>query len=78
MKPIVVKIVFIIVFFSTPVFISIAATQPPAVGGVLPNIVLPAPEQPEHQAYLGIKDKQEFTIPDIEAPIVIVEVFSMY
>ena len=78
MKSIVVKIACIIVFLSTPVFLSIAATQPPAVGGVLPKIVLPVPDLPEHQTYLGIKGKQDFTIPEIEAPIVIVEIFSMY
>ena len=55
-----------------------AATQPPPVGGVLPEIVLKTPEQPRHQAYLGITGKKSFTVPEIDARIVIVEIFSMY
>ena len=78
MKTIVVKIAFIIVFISMPIGMAVADTQPPPVGGVLPEIVLPVPDQPEHKAYLGIGGKQNFTIPDIDAPVVIVEVFSMY
>ena len=72
------KLATIVVFCWLPVLMVSAATQPPPVGGVLPDIVLPVPDQPEHRTYLGIKDKQQFTIPEIDAPIVIVEVFSMY
>ena len=78
MKYVAVKLVFIILLCSMPVLMVSAATQPPPVGGMLPEIVLPAPDKPEHQAYLGIKGKQNFTIPDIDAPVVIVEIFSMY
>lgn len=66
------------IFLCISILTVVAATQPPPVGGVLPEIVLPAPEQPEHAAYLGIKGKQKFAIPDIDATIVIVEIFSMY
>ena len=72
------KVLAIIVLFGMPVWMVMAATQPPPVGGRLPEIVLPAPDQPEHLAYLGIKGKPNFTIPEIDARIVIVEIFSMY
>lgn len=73
-----VKWVSIISILLMPVVVAAETTQPPPVGGVLPEIVLKAPDQPEHLSYLGIKEKQTFTIPDIDAPIVIVEIFSMY
>ena len=78
MKHILLKWSFVCVILSIPALVLSAATQPPPVGGVLPEIVLTAPDQVEHQAYLGIRGKKTFTIPDIDARIVIVEIFSMY
>jgi hypothetical protein len=53
-------------------------SMPPPEGGVLPKIVLTAPESPEHQEYLGLAGKKTFKIPDIKSEIVIIEIFSMY
>ncbi|MGD8393540.1 MAG: hypothetical protein PVH74_18550, partial [Desulfobacterales bacterium] len=55
-----------------------AATQPPAVGGVLPDFSLAVPKNVDHQRYLGIADKASFTIPEIKADVVIIQIFSMY
>lgn len=55
-----------------------AETHPPAEGGVLPGIVLEVPENSELQQYLGVVGKQTFTIPEIKAEVVIIEIFSMY
>jgi len=55
-----------------------AATAPPEVGGVLPEIILATPANPEHLKYLGLKAAENFTIPQIKAQVVIVEIFSMY
>ena len=55
-----------------------APTGPPVVGQTLPDIRLEVPADPVHQAYLGIQGLQTFTIPEIAADIVIVEIFSMY
>jgi peroxiredoxin len=52
--------------------------DPPAVGGMLPEVVLPLPQQAEDRAYLGIKSGDTFKIPQIVADVVIVEIFSMY
>lgn len=57
---------------------SLAATEPPAEGGVLPDFSLPAPESPEARKYLGLEGKNSFKIPQIEAEVVVVEIFSMY
>lgn len=55
-----------------------ADTQPPAVGGKLPEFTLPAPKSDEHRKYLGLEGKESFKIPEIKADVVIIEIFSMY
>lgn len=55
-----------------------AASQPPAVGGQLPDITLAAPSGNELQLYLGVSGKQTFAIPEIKAEVVLIEIFSMY
>ena len=55
-----------------------AKIKPPAEGGVLPEIVLSVPENPDLQKYLGLSGKKRFTIPEIKTEVVIIEIFSMY
>ncbi len=55
-----------------------SATQPPAVGEVLPDFSLSVPKNVDHQRYLGVADKASFTIPEIKADVVIIQIFSMY
>ncbi|MGD9175749.1 MAG: TlpA family protein disulfide reductase, partial [Desulfobacterales bacterium] len=55
-----------------------AGSQPPAVGGVLPDFSLAAPKNVDHQSYLGVAGKEAFSIPEIKADVVIVQIFSMY
>ena len=55
-----------------------AASQPPAVGGQLPEIAFAVPQDTELQLYLGVSGKQTFAIPEIKAEIVLIEIFSMY
>ena len=55
-----------------------AENKPPAEGGVLPEIVLSVPENSDYQTYLGVSGKKTFTIPEIKAEVVIIEIFSMY
>ena len=55
-----------------------AASQPPAIGGQLPDITLAAPQSAELQSYLGISGKQTFAIPEITGDVVLIEIFSMY
>ncbi len=69
-------IVFIcLAFLTTPV---LGESMPPQEGGELPEIILPTPQNPEHQNYLGLSDKGKFTIPQIKSKVVLVEIFSMY
>ena len=55
-----------------------AASQPPSVGGVLPDFSLPVPKNDDHQSYLGVAGKETFSIPEIKADVVIIQIFSMY
>ena len=55
-----------------------AEGSPPAVGGEMPLINLDVPESLEHQEYLQVGSKETFTIAEIKAEIVLIEIFSMY
>jgi hypothetical protein len=55
-----------------------ADSQPPAVGGQLPEFKLPVPKSDEHQEYLGLAGRESFKISEISAEVVIIEIFSMY
>ncbi len=54
------------------------AASPPPVGGVLPAFTLPAPGSAAERRYLQLPGRGEFSIPQIKADVVIVEIFSMY
>ena len=64
-------------FFLSSVLIG-AASQPPTVGGKLPELRFAEPQNAELQLYLGVSGKQTFAIPEIKAEIVLIEIFSMY
>ena len=64
-------VLFVTVFAS-------ADSQPPAVGGELPEFKLPVPKSDEHQEYLGLAGKVSFKLYEINAEVVIIEIFSMY
>lgn len=69
------SVVFAILLATHPV---LAATKPPPKGGTLPQFELPIPEDPETRSYLGLSGSGNFTIPQIKAQAVIVQIFSMY
>lgn len=56
----------------------LANTIPPATGAALPEITLSVPQDSGLQKYLGVTGKKTFTIPQINAEVVIVEIYSMY
>ena len=57
---------------------ALAAEQPPAVGSTLPPIKLLVPDDPQAKKYLGLSVGKNFTIPEIKAQVVIIEIFNMY
>ena len=62
----------------TPAGFAEVATSPPAEGGVLPPIELGIPENQQYRQYLGLSGDKTFTIPEIKAEVVLIEIFSMY
>ena len=42
------------------------------------GLLLPVPSDPERRTYLGIDAPEEFSLTDIRAEVVLIEVFSMY
>ena len=55
-----------------------AGTTPPQPNRPLPDFKLPVPEQAADKDYLGLTTTGSFTITQIKAPVVIIEIFSMY
>jgi hypothetical protein len=55
-----------------------AADEPPAVGDSLPPIKLAVPDDPQAKSHLGLSGSGQFTVPQIEAQVVIIEIFNMY
>ena len=74
-------IVFLLIFLACLALVkyeALAATNPVAKGSVLPSIHLVAPENAAAREYLGLSDSGKFTIPQIKAQVVILQVFSRY
>ena len=56
----------------------LAFPKAPALGESLPPFKLPIPEDVGAQRYLGLSGTGEFTISQIQAKVVIIQIFSMY
>jgi len=57
---------------------ALAAEQPPALGDTLPPIKLLVPYNPQAKSYLGLSEGKHFTLPEIKAQVVVIEIFNMY
>jgi peroxiredoxin len=55
-----------------------AETEPPREGGKLPAFKLTIPKSVEEKNYLGLSGGGPFSIPQIKANVVIIEIFNMY
>ena len=56
----------------------LAFTNAPVVGESLPTFKLPIPQGARAQRYLGLSGTGQFTIAQIKAKVVIVQIFSLY
>ena len=68
----------IVIFFAFLHSLAFGSNAPPVKGDVLPEIKIQAPQNAPEREYLGLERDGTFTIPQIKATIVIVEIFSMY
>ncbi len=53
-------------------------TIPPKPGSLFPHISFPAPVEESVRAYLGLGDGTSFTVDQVDADVVVIEIFSMY
>ena len=56
----------------------LAFNDAPAIGESLPPFELPIPQDARAQSYLGLSGTGQFTIAQIKAKVVIIQIFSMY
>ena len=70
------KFMLIFLLMCVPAFA--AEVLPPPEGGVLPDFVLKVPDNLKQRQYLGLNGQGAFTISEIKAEVVIIEIFSMY
>ena len=68
----------IAIFFAFLHSLAFASNAPPVKGEVLPDMKITVPQNGIDRSYLGLERRGTFTIPQIKATIVIVEIFSMY
>jgi hypothetical protein len=52
--------------------------MPPAAGESLPQFSLPTPKDSGFRQYLGLPAAESFQIAEIEADVIIIEIFNMY
>ena len=70
---------WVLIFLLLSIGLLSAGIAPPKEGEMLPEITLSVPEAQTHQEYLGVsKNKKTFHIPEIDAEVVLIEIFSMY
>ena len=67
----------IAIFFAFLHSLAFASNAPPVKGEVLPDMKITVPQNAIDRSYLGLERSGVFTIPQIKATIVIVEIFSI-
>ena len=78
LKKILVSCVCISAYLLVATHPALTASKPPATGETLPSFKLAAPENDQAKSYLGLSRSDQFTVPQIEAQVVIIEIFNMY
>lgn len=75
MKSNLLSIIATLLLFSLPI-----TAQSETADSLLPDLVLTVPQSEEHRQYLGLKKEpgETFSITEIDADILLIELFSMY
>ncbi len=77
-KELLVLLLLILALFALVHYPVVATSKPPAKGTVLPQFQLEVPEDAEAKGYLGLSGSGVFTVSEINAPVVIIQLFSRY
>jgi hypothetical protein len=78
MKGLLILVLLIPAWFVLVGYPTLAASKPPAKGTVLPQFQLAVPDDSEARDYLGLSGSGKFTIPEIKAQVVVIQLFSRY
>ena len=78
MKGLLILLLFIPAWFVLVRYPTLAASKPPAQGTVLPQFQLVVPDDSEAKGYLGLSGSDKFTVSEINAPVVVIQIFSRY
>ena len=78
MKGLLILFLLIPAWFVLVRYPTLAASKPPAQGTVLPQFQLAVPEDSEAKGYLGLSGNGGFTIPEIKAQVVVIQILSRY
>ena len=78
MKGLLILFLLIPAWFVLVRYPTLAASKPPAQGTVLPQFQLAVPDDSEAKDYLGLSGSGEFTVSEINAPVVVIQMFSRY
>ena len=78
MKGLLILSLFIPAWFVLVGYPTLAASKPPAKGTVLPQFQLAVPEDSEAKGYLGLSGSGGFTVSEINAQVVVIQLFSRY
>jgi peroxiredoxin len=68
----------LVVCFASLNGVVVASEQATITGDVLASITLPVPQDQNAKNYLGLTGEESFTISQIKAQVVIIEIFNMY
>lgn len=66
------------IFLLVPTYAEPALNQPPIIGESLQYFELPIPQDTKAKSYLGLSGTGQFTVAQIKAQAVIIQIFSMY
>ena len=77
-KELLILLLSILALFALLHYPVVAAGKPPAPGTVLPQFQLEVPEDAEAKDYLGLSGSGEFSVSEINAPVVVIQLFSRY
>ena len=77
-KELVILQLFILVLFAVVHYPVVAASKPPAQGTVLPQFQLEVPQDAEAKSYLGLSGSGKFTVSEINAQVVVIQILSRY
>jgi hypothetical protein len=71
-------LLFILALFALVHYPVVAASKPPVKGTVLPLFRLEVPQDSEAKDYLGLSGSGGFTVSEINAPVVVIQILSRY